>query len=62
VIQTIKLLIIQFSLPPTTASLLGPNISPNIAPYSQNLSNFSFLRARDEVSHPYKIRDKIVVL
>ena len=44
-----------------TSSLLGPNILLNTL-FSSTLSLRSFLNVSDQVSHPYKTRDKIIVL
>jgi hypothetical protein len=43
-----------------TSSLLGPNI-PFITLFSNTLNLFSSLRIRDQVTHPYKTRGKIMV-
>jgi hypothetical protein len=42
---------------PVTSSLLGINILP-INLFSDTLSQYSFLRARDQVSYPYKTKAK----
>ena len=42
-------------------SLLGPNILPSTL-FSNTLSRRSSLNVRDQVSHPYKTTDKIIVL
>jgi hypothetical protein len=52
---------VVFSPPPVTSSLLGPNILLNTL-FSNTLSLCSFLNVSDQVSHPYKITDKIVAL
>jgi hypothetical protein len=53
-VQIIKLLTI-------TSSLLGPNILLNTL-FSNTLSLRSSLNVSDQVSHPYKITGKIIVL
>jgi hypothetical protein len=50
-----KLLIMEFSQPPITSSLFGPN---NLL--STRFSNS--LNVRDKVSHPYKTTGKVIVL
>jgi len=42
-------------------SLLGPNILPSTL-FSNTLSRRSSLNVRDQVSHPYKTTDKILVI
>jgi len=44
-----------------TSSLLGPNILLNIL-FSNTLSLRSSLNVSDQVSHPYKIKGKIIIL
>jgi hypothetical protein len=56
-----KLLIMQFPPPPVTSSLFGPNILLNTL-FSNTLSLCSSLNVRDQVSHPYRRKDKIIVL
>ena len=46
---------------PVTSSLLGPNILLNTM-FSNTLSFLPSRRVNDEVSHPYKTTDKIIVL
>jgi len=46
---------------PITSSLLGPNILLNTL-FSNTLSLCSSLNVKDQVSHPYKTRGKIIVL
>jgi len=46
---------------PVTSSLLGPNILLNTL-FSNTLSLCSSLNVSDQVSHPYKTNDKIIVL
>ena len=46
---------------PVTSSLLGPNILLNTL-FSNTLSLCSSLNVKDQVSHPYKTRGKIIVL
>ena len=46
---------------PVTSSLLGPNILLNTM-LSNTLSFLSSLNVSDQVSHPYKTTDKIIVL
>jgi hypothetical protein len=56
-----KLLIMQFLQPPVTSSLFGPNILLS-ALFSNTLSLCSSLNVRDQVSHPYRIKDEVIVL
>jgi len=51
----------RFLHSPVTSSLLGPNILLNIL-FSNNLSLRSSLTLSDQVSHPCKTTDKIIVL
>jgi len=46
---------------PVTFSLLGPNIHPSTL-FSNTLNLRSSIKVIDQVSHPYRIRDKIIVL
>jgi hypothetical protein len=46
---------------PVASSLLGPNILLSTL-FSNTLSLCSSLSVRDQVSHPYKTTDKIIVL
>ena len=46
---------------PPTSSLLGPNILLNTI-FSNTLSFLSSLNVSDQVSHPYKTKDKIIFL
>jgi len=46
---------------PVISSLLGPNILLSTL-FSNTLSLHSSLNVSDQVSHPYKVRGKIVVL
>jgi hypothetical protein len=46
---------------PVTSSLLGPNILLRTL-FSNTLSPCSSLSVRDQVSHPYKIAGRIMVL
>jgi len=46
---------------PVTTSLLGPNILLSTL-FSTNISPRSSLNVSDQVSHPYKTTDKIIVL
>jgi hypothetical protein len=46
---------------PVTLSLLGPNIVLRTL-FSNTLSLCSYFRVRDQVSHPYKITGRIMVL
>jgi len=46
---------------PVTSSLLGPNILLNTM-FPNTLTFLSFRRVNDQVSHPYKITGKIIVL
>jgi hypothetical protein len=50
-----------FLHPPITPSLFGPNILLSIL-FSNTLSLCSSLNVRDQVSHPYGITGKIIVL
>jgi hypothetical protein len=52
---------LRTSLQPAVALLLGPD-SFLCTIFSSSFSPLSFLIARDRVSHPYKIRDRILVL
>jgi hypothetical protein len=55
-------LIMNFSLqPPTTLSLFGPDTLLSTL-FSNTLSQCSSLDVRHQVSHPYKTKDKIIVL
>jgi hypothetical protein len=54
-----KLLIMHSS--PATSSLLGPDILL-IKLFSHILNLYSSFSVRDKVSHPYKIRGKIMAL
>jgi hypothetical protein len=47
--------------PPVTSSLFGPNILLSIL-FSNTLSLCSSLNVRDQVSHPYRTKGKLVVL
>jgi hypothetical protein len=47
--------------PPTTSSLLHPNILLSSL-FSDTLSLSSYLSVRDQVTHPYKTTGKIIVL
>jgi hypothetical protein len=60
-VQTMQLLIMQFS--PTSLHLipLGSKYSPSTL-FSNTLNLCSSLNVRDKVSHPYKITGKIIVL
>ena len=49
------------SIPTVTSSLLAPNILLNIM-FSKTLSSLSSRNVNDQVSHPYKTTDKIIVL
>ena len=61
-VQIIKLLVLYFSrLHCYLVSLLGPNIPLN-TPFSNALSLRSLLNVSDQVSHPYKTTDKIIVV
>jgi hypothetical protein len=60
-VQTVQLLIMQFSLTSCHLSLLGPNILLSTL-FSNTLNLCSSLKVRDKVSHPYKTRCKIIVL
>ena len=51
----------NFLYSPVTSSLLGPNILLSTL-FSNTLSLRSFLNVSDQVSHPYKTTDKIIVL
>jgi hypothetical protein len=46
---------------PVTSSLLGPNILLNTV-FSNTLSLRSSLNVNDQLTHPYKTTDKIIVL
>jgi hypothetical protein len=46
---------------PVMSFLFGPDILPNTL-LSNTLNLYYSLNARDQVSHPYKIRGKIIVL
>jgi hypothetical protein len=46
---------------PVMSSLFGPDILPSTL-FSSTLNLYCSLNARDQVSHPYKIRGKIIVL
>ena len=46
---------------PVTSSLLGPNILLNPI-FSNTLSFLSSLNVNDQVSHPYKTKDKIILV
>jgi hypothetical protein len=46
---------------PVTSSLFGPNILLSIL-FSNTLGLCSSLNVRDQVSHPYRTTDKIIVL
>jgi hypothetical protein len=62
-VQIVKLLNIQM-LPfqsPVTSSLLGPNIFLSTL-FLTTVSICSSLNERDQVPHPYKTTDKIIVL
>jgi hypothetical protein len=50
----------QFSTPPVTSSLFGPNILLN-ALFSNTLSLCSFLNIREQIAYPYR-RGNTVVL
>jgi hypothetical protein len=60
-VQVMKLLIMQFSQPPVTSSLFGPNIVLNTL-FSNTHSLCSSHKVRDQVSHPYRTIGKIIVL
>ena len=60
-VQVIKLLIISFLSSPITSSLLDSNFLLS-AIFSNFVSLHSSLNVSDQVSHPYKITDKIIVL
>ena len=51
----------SFRHSPVTSSLLGPNIPLN-TPFANTLSLRSSLNVNDQVSHPYKMTGKIIVL
>jgi hypothetical protein len=55
------LLIMQFLSPPLTSSLFGSNSLISTL-FSNTLSLFFSLNIRDQVSHPYRTKGKIVVL
>jgi hypothetical protein len=59
-VQAMKLLIIRFSLT-SWQSLFGSNILLSTL-FSNTLNLCSSLKVRDQVSHPYKIKGKIIVL
>jgi hypothetical protein len=50
----------SFLQPPVTSSLFGPNILNTL--FSNTLSLCSLLTFRDQVSHPCRTTDKIIVL
>jgi hypothetical protein len=50
----------NFLHPPVTSSLFGPNILSTL--FSNNLSLCSFRNVEDQVSHPYRTTEKIIVL
>jgi hypothetical protein len=50
----------SFLQPPVTSSLFDPNILLNTL-FSNTLSLCSSLNVRDQVSHPYRTTDKIIV-
>jgi hypothetical protein len=56
-----KLLIMQFYPASVTSSLFGPNILLSTM-FSNTLSLCSSLNVRDQVSHPYRTRDRTIVL
>ena len=60
-VQIIKLSLCSFLHFPVTSSLLGPNILLSTL-FSNTLSVWSFLNVSVQVSHPYKITGKIIVL
>jgi hypothetical protein len=60
-VQVMKLLIMQFSKPPVTSSLFGPNIVVNTL-FSNTLSLCFFINVSDQVSHPYKTTSKNIIL
>jgi hypothetical protein len=51
----------SFLQPPVTSSLFGPNILLNTL-FSNTLSLCSFLKVREQVSHPYRTTGTIIVL
>jgi hypothetical protein len=51
----------NFPHSPVTSSLFGPNILLSIL-FSNTLSLCSSLNVRDQVSHPYRIKGKIIFL
>jgi hypothetical protein len=51
----------SFLQPPVTSALFGPNILLSTL-FSNILNLCSFLNVRDQVSHPYRTTDKIIVL
>jgi hypothetical protein len=57
-VQITKLLVMQFSL--HLSSLFAPNILLSTL-FSITLSPCSLINVRDQVSRPYKIRDKVIV-
>jgi hypothetical protein len=59
-IQDVKFIIMHFS-PRTSSSLLGPNILLNTL-FSKTFSLYSFLKERDQVSHPSSTTGKSTVL
>jgi hypothetical protein len=56
-----KLLIMQFLQPPITSSLFGQNILLSTL-FSNTLSLYSSLKVKEQISHPYKTKSKIIVL
>jgi hypothetical protein len=60
-IQIMELLNVQFSPPPDTSSLLGPNILLSTL-FSNTLNQCSSHNMTNQVSHPYKAKGKIMVL
>jgi hypothetical protein len=51
----------SFLQPPTTSSLLGPNILLSTQP-SNILNLYSSVTVRDQVSHPYKTTSKFIIM
>jgi hypothetical protein len=60
-VQITKLLVCNFLHSPIVSSLLGPNILLS-TPFSNTFSLCFHLDVREQVSHPYKTTDKIIVL